>query len=124
MTMKDLTPNELNNLVEKLASIRETVKTTRETVTLTDAQKEHNKPIDAELRKLRATVETLESNSIDVPGQESVLNDALTELIDLVSLQEVIYKASSKLHNEAKYTLDQLNKQLKKGVSDKAFEAK
>lgn len=134
MTMKGMDSKNLQSLVNALARIRDNVKTTTEKVTLTDEQKEHNKPIDKELRNLRTAVETLEKSGLPVPDQfheqiadleskrfatetvkneptEDVLNDALTELIELVGLQELVYKAASKLHNEASYTLNNLSKE-------------
>lgn len=127
MTMKGMTAEQFASLVNALSAIRDNVKTTKEKLTLTDEQKEHNKPIDKELRNLRTAVETLEKSGFDVPEQfrdqiaaleskrfatetvtnepdEETLNSALTSMIELVGLQELVYKAASKLHNETDYT--------------------
>lgn len=122
----------LEAMVEKLDAIRSAVKLEKIESTLTDEQKEHNREINKQLRPLKTTVETLTAIDQPVPEDitaqvedlegklfagesywkepdEETIEQALTDLVELVGMRELVYKAASKLHNEASYTLKHID---------------
>ena len=131
MNMKENKDN-LEEMIDQFDSIRSAVKLEKIASTLTDEQKEHNREVNKKLRPLKTTVETLTAIDQPTPGDiesqvkeleaqlysgesywkepdDSTVEQALTDLVDLVGMRELVYKAASKLHNEASYTLKHID---------------
>jgi len=131
MNMKENKDN-LESMIDQFDSIRSAVKLEKVASTLTDEQKEHNREVNKKLRPLKTTVETLTAIDQPIPGDiesqvkeleaqlysgesywkepdDSTVEQALTDLVDLVGMRELVYKAASKLHNEASYTLKHID---------------